>query len=196
MSNNPETKAMQDILDKLANASTKATTEKSSSGVPGNVSEDAQEMYKILNNLQNATESGAKRLVTESEPAPVVEETTGNSFGFGDLNVRLTKTNVYGFKKTYYTVTEGSTNITEELALFESAMAVIKLSLSDNVNNTKIQRIVDLDEQYSNKFNEAASYKKRAKTITESVKQDVFMAKHSVAVEKMKNIKAQIKKLL
>jgi hypothetical protein len=193
-----ETRAMQEIMNKLNNAQSgnqsSSTLSKNESRVPGNVSPDAQEMYNILNKLQTATESSAKNLVQESTTYNKTE-TKNNSFGVGGLNVVLNKTSVNGFKKTFYTITENGKTIHSDLALFESAMAIIKNLLDKNDLN-RTDKIVDLDNRYSNYLYEAASYKQRAKTLTEGVKQDVFLAKHQVAADKMKSIKSQIKKML
>ena len=191
-----ETRAMQKIMDKLNGAQSgtvKRTSQETSDTVTGNVSPDAQEMYNILHKLQNATESSAKQLVRETVEtvAPVQE----NSFGVGGLNVVLNKTTVSGYKKTFYTITENGETIHHDLALFESAMAIIKNMLDKNDSN-RTSRIVELDDRYSNCLYEAASYKQRAKTLTEGVKQDVYLAKHQVAADKMKQIKSHIKKML
>ena len=64
-----ETKAMADILEKLQNAEHRVQQEPTKEdGTVFNpkVSNDAQEMYNILNKLQNATENTAKTLVKES----------------------------------------------------------------------------------------------------------------------------------
>jgi hypothetical protein len=192
-----ETKGMQNILDKLNSAMTKTdkvrtyideSGEKVTRIEKANVSPEAQEMYNILNKLHNATATEAKQLVVE-DSAPVT------SFGVGGLNVVLNKRSVNGYKKTYYSITENGKTTVEDLALFESAMAIVKNKL-DIENVAKTDRIVELDLQYASYLEEAAAHKQRARMITESARHDVAMAKHGVAVDKMKQIKAQIKKLL
>lgn len=192
-----ETRGMQNILDKLNSAMTKTdkvrtyideSGEKVTRIEKANVSPEAQEMYNILNKLHSATATEAKQLVVE-ESAPVT------SFGVGGLNVVLNKRSVNGYKKTYYSITESGKTTVEDLALFESAMAIVKNKL-DVENVAKTDRIVELDAQYAAYLEEAAAHKQRAKMITESARHDVAMAKHGVAVDKMKVIKAQIKKLL
>ena len=193
-----ETRAMQEIMDKLANAGhAKPSNTSTNTVAPSSVSQDAKEMYNILHKLQNATEASAKNLVTEATgPDPIIiKEKDQSGFGFGNLNVVMKKSSVYGYKKTFYTVMEGDEVVAEDLALFESAMGIIKNVLGKN-DTEKTRRIVKLDEQYNTYFDDAAGHKARAKTITESVRQDVVMAKHSVSVEKMRQIKAQIKKLI
>lgn len=190
-----ETRAMQDILDKLSNAQNNPEPRVSADGtpVPNSVSTDAKEMYSILEKLQSATASTENVETVVNESVSSVDE---KSFTVGGINVTLDKQSVYGYKKTYYTICENGEPLYKDLALFESTMAIIKLMLSNKSAGPGLTRILALDSQYSNQFDEAAGYKKRSKVITESMKQDVYMAKHSVAVDKMKNIKAQIKKLL
>ncbi len=196
---NPEVKAMEEILAKMQNAQANAEhirEERAQGNVV--VSESAQEMYDILAKLQKATNDSASKLVI-NEDVKLNDSTHNTTVGIGSLNIVLEKQNVYGYKKTYYTVTENDKPIVHKLALFESAMAIVKLKLRDNshtVESTKLNRIVELDSLYGNNFDEAASFKQRAKTINESAKQDVYMAKHSVAVGKTRSLKSQIKKLL
>jgi hypothetical protein len=192
-----ETRGMQNILEKLNNAMTKTekvrtyideSGEKVTRIEKANVSPEAQEMYDILNKLHSATATEAKQLVVE-ESAPVT------SFGVGGLNVVLNKRSINGYKKTYYSITEDGETTVEDLALFESAMAIVKNKL-DSEDTQKTNRIIQLDLQYASYLEEAAAHKQRAKMISESARYDVAMTKHGVAVDKMKQIKAQIKKLL
>jgi hypothetical protein len=99
------------------------------------------------------------------------------------------------YKKKYYTVMEGNSPLYSNLALFESAMGIIK-QLIEGKDHTKINLIVELDEDYDVQLYEAAVQKNRSRTITESIQADVAAAKHSQAVGKMSTIKKQIKRLL
>lgn len=191
-----ETKAMADILEKLQNAEHRVqqepTVKEDGTVFNPKVSNEAQEMYNILNKLQNATENTAKTLVKESTQ---VETASNESFGFGGLNVVLNKTTVYGYKKTFYNITENGDTLYADIALFESAMAIIKNMLNKNDQN-RTDKILELDASYGNYLSEAAGYKQRTKTVTESVKKDVYMAKHNVASDRMKAIKSKIKSFL
>lgn len=190
-----ETKAMADILEKLQNAEHRVqqepTVKEDGTVFNPKVSNDAQEMYNILNKLQNATESTAKTLVKES----VDVQSSSESFGVGGLNVVLNKTTVYGYKKTFYNITENGKELYSDISLFESAMAIIKNMLNKNDQN-RTNKILELDASYGNYLSEAAGYKQRTKTVTESVKKDVYMAKHNVASDRMKAIKTKIKSFL
>ena len=135
-----ETRAMQEIMDKLNNAtSAKPAKTSQSQQVTGNVSPDAQEMYNILHKLQNVTEEGAKKLVKESSgPDPIIiQDKEQAGFGFGDLNVVMRKSSVYGYKKTFYTVMEGDEIVAEDLANKSTSL----LSLSVECAFTQFQLI-------------------------------------------------------
>ena len=80
------------------------------------------------------------------------------------------------------------------LALFESAMAVLKNYVEDNSSSTT--KIITLDEKYDSYLQEAAQHKSRAKQVKESFKRDVYTAKQGQAVSKMRTIKREIKSLI
>ena len=80
------------------------------------------------------------------------------------------------------------------MALFETAMGIVKGLLFDN--NSKVERLLELDNRYASTLQEAATYKMKCKTIVESYKHDIAMAKQGAAVSKMKEIKKQIKSAL
>lgn len=202
-----ETKAMHDILLKLQAASEKEySSEKTSSEkktnstpVPGNVSEDAVEMFNILNKLQEATSQAAQQVITESETRPELSTATyrDNSISVsGKYNIQMeSKTVVPGIKKKFYHITDENNNpVYEDIALFESAMAIIKgLMINKSIS---VDRVVDLDNKYASQLSEAAIYKQKAKTLTESHRRDLALTKQSVAYDKMKQLKSQIKRFL
>ncbi len=188
----PEVKGMMDILAKLENAAENVGKEVEMSD--GNVVRssgrpEVDEMYNILNKLNEATNSAATNVVKQS-PSPSSEN---DNVGIGGYHIVLNKKIVEGYKKTYYTVTQDQKVIYEDLALFESAMAIVKKLM---FNKNGIEKIVEYDNRYDSVLLEAASYKKRLKIVTEDVKYDIFVAKHTSAVDKMKNIKRHIKNLM
>ena len=60
----------------------------------------------------------------------------------------------------------------------------------------KIEKIVQLDDRYASNLQEAAMYKHKSMTLTESYKTDVYVAKQGNAMHKLQSIKKQIKSLL
>jgi len=198
---NKESQDMLKILQNLENASNNKTApvvDATGNSVPTNISQDATEMYNILAKLhkvQDATESAATNIVTESERFIESVNKATESVGIDKFNIVLEQHNISGYVKTYYTVAENGVRIYENLALFESAMAIIKNELFKNDVN-KSKAILEYDSRYASALEEAAKQKRRQKTLTESIESDIAAAKHSVATEKMHKMKIAIKKLL
>ena len=198
---NKESQDMLKILQNLENASNNKTApvvDASGNSVPTNISQDATEMYNILAKLhkvQDATDSAATNIVTESERLIESVNKATESVGIDKFNIVLEQHNISGYVKTYYTVAENGVRIYENLALFESAMAIIKNELFKNDVN-KSKAILEYDSRYASALEEAAKQKRRQKTLTESIESDIAAAKHSVATEKMHKMKIAIKKLL
>jgi|TARA_B110000908_G_scaffold111867_1_gene131198 hypothetical protein len=196
---NKESQDMLKILQNLENASNNKTApvvDATGNSVPTNISQDATEMYNILAKLhkvQDATDSAATNIVTESER--LIDNKATESVGIDKFNIVLEQHNISGYVKTYYTVAENGVRIYENLALFESAMAIIKNELFKNDVN-KSKAILEYDSRYASALEEAAKQKRRQKTLTESIESDIAAAKHSVATEKMHKMKIAIKKLL
>ena len=200
-----ETKAMHDILLKLQEASNKEyRSEKTeintgtSVEVPGNVSADAVEMFNILNKLNQATQTATKKVLEESSDNIEFSAATyqDNSISVnGEYNIQMEKKSVIpGVKKTFYHITDHNNQaLYEDIALFESAMLIVKGLMTNKIDANKI---VSLDERYASYLAEAALYKQKAKTITESHRRDLADTKHGVALDKMKQIKSQIKRFV
>lgn len=204
---NQESKEMLNILQNLENAQNSAqkpdnvqnNVQNSAQPSTGNVSPDAQEMFNILNKLEQATEAAASRVINESvsgEPVIVAKDAEGSQIGVGEFHISITESRLAGkFKKKYYTISDEQGILYEDLALFESAMAIVK-HLTHGGDESVVEEIADLDLQYGNKLNEAATYKIKMNTLAEEHRIDVAAAKHSAAIGKMSSIKRNIKKLL
>lgn len=196
-----EVKGMQAILDKLnqASATPASPSVAGSTSVPptANVSANAAEMFNILYKLEEATANATKQKFQESKSDITLSTATmqDNTVSVGKYNVVLEKkTVVPGVKKTFYKITDSKgAAIYSDIALFESAMGIIKGLLFEN---SKIDKILDLDAKYSNYLSEAAIYKYKAKTLTEGHRQDVALAKQGNAATKMATIKKQIKAII
>lgn len=192
-----DSKEMQDILQKLQDAH--QAPEKFKKANPGSRTgrPEVDEMYSILSKLEEATTTAASNLVIKEDKIktlkPINEEA---HVSIQDFKVVVDNSTLHGFKKTYYTVMEGDEQLYEGLALFESAMGIVKELLKDDCNDAKIDKITQLDERYANQLNEAAIYKRKMKQVTESFKQDVYSAKHGTAISKMRSLKANIKKII
>jgi oligoribonuclease (3'-5' exoribonuclease) len=162
------------------------------------VSEDSQEMYNILKRLEDATTKASKRVLNErdSDPVVAVAMKKDSTVTMGQYHVVMEKRNLtQKYVKTYYDITDNTGNIIhKDIALFETAMAVLKNLI--NERTSKVSKLIELDCRYASYLAEAAYHKERSKTITESVKMDVAVAKQGNAMDKASYIKKQIKALI
>ena len=201
-----EVKGMMDIIAKLnesvaaePTAAQKIKNEKNkpSPTILGSVSKDAEGMLSILQKLDEATTQVTKEIVKESEHDIELSaiDKKGDTVTVNNYEITMEKTTIVpGIRKTFYNIKEGNEIIHKELALFETAMGIVKGLLFDN--DSKVNRLLELDNRYASSLQEAATYKMKCKTIVESSKHDIAMAKQGAAVCKMKEIKKQIKSAL
>jgi len=201
-----EVKGMMDIIAKLnesaeaePTAAQKVKNEKNkpSPTILGSVSKNAEGMLSILQKLDEATTQVTKDIVKESENDIELSaiDKKGDTVRVNNYEITMEKTTIVpGIKKTFYNIKEGNKVIHSELALFETAMGIVKGLLFDN--DSKVNRLLELDNRYASSLQEAATYKMKCKTIVESSKHDIAMAKQGAAVYKMKEIKKQIKSAL
>ena len=160
------------------------------------VSEDSQEMYNILKRLEDATTNVAQTINEQKDVNPVtaVGMKSGNTITMNGYSLHMEKGKLTEkYTKTFYTIKHGDDVLHKDLGLFESAMAILKKLIE---RKSGISKIVELDDRYLSHLTEAAYHKARAKTITESVKHDVAIAKHSSAMDKASDAKREIKRLI
>ena len=162
------------------------------------VKEDAQEMYDILKKFQGATEKTATKIAKQRDTNPTVAVGTmqNNTVSMSGYNVIMEKRNLTDkYKKVYYDITDSKGNVLyKDIALFESAMTVLKCLIDDNIS--KLNKVIELDGRYAGYLAEGAHHKARCKVITESYKKDVAIAKQSNAMDKAGRIKRDIKSLI
>ncbi len=198
-----EVKGMMDIIAKLnettvtpSSVSEDKQTQASINKLAG-VSKNAAGMLSILQKLDEATTQVTKEIVKESENDIELSaiDKQGNTVRVNNFEITMEKTTIVpGIRKTFYNIKDGNEVIHKELALFETAMGIVKGLLFDN--DSKVDRLLELDNRYASSLQEAATYKMKCKTIVESYKHDIAMAKQGAAVSKMKEIKKQIKSAL
>ena len=198
-----EVKGMMDIIAKLnqseATPSSVARDKETQASINklAGVSKDAEGMLSILQKLDEATTQVTKEIVKESENDIELSaiDKKGDTVRVNNFEITMEKTTIVpGIRKTFYNIKEGDEIIHNELALFETAMGIVKGLLFDN--DSKVNRLLELDNRYASSLQEAATYKMKCKTIVESYKHDIAMAKQGAAVSKMKEIKKQIKSAL
>lgn len=159
-----------------------------------NVSSDSKEMYDILKRLDDATTNVAETIIKEKDTNPVsaVGIMQDNTITMGGYSILMEKKNLTSrYRKTFYHIKHGNTILHSDVALFESAMGILKGLVISKIDKT--ESIIELDNKYASLLLEAAEHKERARKLTESVKQDVALAKQSSAMDKAAIIKKQIK---
>lgn len=198
-----EVKGMMDIIAKLneAEATPKSIQEDKQTNASINklagVSKDAQGMLSILQKLDEATTQVTKEIVKESENDIELSalDKKGDTVTVNDYQITMEKTTIVpGIRKTFYNINKGDELLYKELALFETAMGIIKGLIFDKEH--KVEKLLELDNRYASSLQEAATYKMKCRTIIETYKHDIAMAKQGAAVSKMKEIKKQIKSAL
>ena len=201
-----EVQGMMDIINKLNESTSKEITatqklknekNKPSPTILGSVSKNAEGMLKILQKLDETTTKVTKDIIEESRNDIELSAMSkkGNSVKVNNYEIVLEKAQVVpGIKKTFYNIKEGNKTLYKQIALFETAMGIVKSLLFDN--DGKVQRLLDLDSKYGSALVEAAEHRLRCRTITEDNKLDIAMAKQGHAVSKMRDVKNQIKSAL
>ena len=164
--------------------------------------QDARAMEDILRKLETATASSTQRIVEESQTNSDVMMAMNTSKTQAGVKIATyeiipEKIESNGLRKNYYKIVDTTNNTVmyDDISLFESAMSITKrLMLGKKLND--IKTIVELDRAYDTKLIESYSYKYKMKRITESMKRDVYEAKYSNALGKVKSYKERILKTL
>lgn len=187
---------MYNILKRLQDATTDAAS-KVVENTPVPQQQVPEPILEAYNDDRMSTKHDMAAMYAEhkakSEPAP---EPMGGMVNMEGYSIELNESRLEGkFKKTFYTIKSANGVLFEDIALFESAMGIMKQLVFKK--SSKISDILELDGKYATTLAEAAHHKRKMSTLTESHSQfDISVAKHSMAVSKMKDIRSQIKRLL
>ena len=156
-------------------------------------------MADLLRRLENATTNGARQMVAESDSCnetylALNTHRTQNGVRMGNYDIIVEKVNMDGLKKNYYTIVDTEYNevLYSDLSLFESAMSITK-RLMFNRKTNDCANIQSLDTNYDSYVREAYHYKQKLKHVNDDYsRRDVFEAKYSNVLGKLKNTKEKI----
>lgn len=202
-----EVDAMAAIMSALDGTGKPSVTGSAQQKFEDPASEAAQvnAMADVLRKLETATSSAAQELVTESKRQPdlgfAIEAQRTEEDGVSVSRykiVREKKMVSEKLRKNFYHIVDNTTGerVYEDMGLFETAMGVVKHELYTQDDN-KIQRILQLDTEYTGLVTETYAYKNKMKRLDESsVQYDVAAAKYSRAREKLSGTKSKILKAL
>ena len=110
-----------------------------------------------------------------------------NSVSVQQYRIDIVKEKFADRIKNFYNIYEHNKLVYKDIALFESAMGIVKNLMSNN--NKKVIDIEKADMEYNNALYEVYMFKSKAKS---RVNEDVMLAKMSNAKRKMAEAKAKI----
>jgi len=114
---------------------------------------------------------------------------TENSLTVGNYRIDIITEEFAGRTKNFYNIVEGKKIIHSDLALFETAMGIVKRYIT-NVSGSKVTELEKLDIEYSNALYETWAHQSRAKR--GGVNESVALAKASRAKQKVQEVKKRI----
>jgi hypothetical protein len=157
---------------------------------------NTKSMYDILNKLGSV--DNTSRIVAERADkdidlkVAINSKVTENSVSVQNYRIDIVLQEFAGKQKKFYNIVEGNKIIHQELALFETAMGVVK-NLMDN-KSSKVNELVRYDRDYFNSLYEVYAHNSRIKS--GKINEDIAVAKLSNAKEKMQYAKNKILKKL
>ena len=208
MTSPEDTRAMADILRNLQEKTEASIAEAKSMPAESErvatiTNPDTRAMANILEKLEKSTRKTAENLVEASDgntELKMAMNTSRSNTGVSvaGFEIVVEKQKLENITKNFYSIKQNNTKeiLYKDLALFETAMSIVKRLMLDKLT-TDIDRIVDIDKQYTAHLIESYDYKRRlkSKTLTEA-KADVYEAKAGLANEKMRIAKQKILKTL
>lgn len=208
MASSDDTRAMADILRNLQ-AKTEASIAEAkampaeSGRVATITNPETRAMANILEKLEKSTRKTAGNLVEAGDRSTELKMAMNTSRSNAGVSVAgfeivVEKQKIENITKNFYSVKQNNTGemLYNDLALFESAMSIVKRLMLNKLTN-EINRIVEMDKQYTSHLLESYDYKRKLtnQKLTEA-KVDVYEAKAGLANEKMRIAKQKILKTL
>jgi hypothetical protein len=194
-----EANSMADIMRKLNNVEAGVPNVKTYANNP-----DIAAMADVMRRLQDVSNTVVSRVVTESKENKELETAvnmtrTAHGVTVSRYDIRTEKKTVQeGLSKTFYYIVDNNSGDTihSDLGMFESAMGVVKHKLYTQ-DDSKVQRILDLDQEYVGAMMETYGYKSRINRLNEGSTQfDVTSAKYSNSRTKLGMAKLKLLKAL
>ena len=149
------------------------------------MNQDTKEMFNILSKLDKVDKT--TRIVAENAQKDVelkmaiTQKINENSVSVQNYRVDIILQPFAGRQKKFYNVVEGDRILYRELALFETAMGIIKSLMTGKTS--KVQELASYDEIYANNLYEVYMHNSRIKKGT--INEDVAVAKSDRAKQKM-----------
>ena len=156
---------------------------------------ETKAMHDILSKLKGVDKT--TKIVAERAEQDVDlniainQKITENSVSVQNYRIDIVLQKFGDKQKRFYNICEDNKIIHKDVALFETAMGIVK-NLMLNKHN-KVEDLLKADLDYNNALYEVYMYKTKAKR---SINEDVMLAKMSQAQNRLHNAKQQILKKL
>tara|TARA_B100000575_G_scaffold3247_1_gene2473 strand:- start:5401 stop:5880 length:480 start_codon:yes stop_codon:yes gene_type:complete len=153
--------------------------------------QETKAMHKILSKLQGVDKT--TKLVAERAEKDVDlniainQKITENSVSVQNYRIDIVLQRFADKQKRFYNICEDKKIIHKDIALFETAMGIVKNLMLNK--HKKVEDLISADLNYNNALYEVYMYKTKAK---KSINEDVMLAKMSAAQNRLQNAKQQI----
>ena len=152
---------------------------------------DTQNMLDILKKLQSVdttTKVVAERAERDIDlNLAINQKVTENSISVAKYRIDIVPRSFGHKKKRFYDIYENNKLLHKDIALFETAMGVVKNLMLNK--NQKVEDLIKLDMDYNNSLYEVYMYKSKAKN---AINEDIMIAKMSQAQSKLYSAKQNI----
>ncbi len=145
-------------------------------------------LYDIINTFDKTSKTLNERAKNNVDlRVAMTQQTQENSVSVGQYRIEITQEQFATKRKNFYNIYEHNELVFKDIALFESAMGIVKNLMSNK--NQKVNEIEKADMAYNNALYEVYMFKSKAKS---NHNEDVMLAKMSNAKRKMAEAKAKI----
>ena len=152
---------------------------------------DTKAMHDILSKLQGVnktTKIVAERAENDIDlQMALTQKITDTSVSVQNYKIDIVLENFAGKQKRFYNICEKDKILHRDIALFETAMGIVKNLISNKHN--KVDALLNADLEYNNALYEVYMYKTKAR---KSINEDVMLAKMSAAQNRLQDAKRKI----
>ena len=149
---------------------------------------DINDILKKVHNVEETTKIIAERANSDMDlQMAITQKITESSISVQNYRIDIVLLPFAGKQKRFYNIVEGNTIMHQEIALFETAMGIVKNLMLDK--QSKVKELEKLDIEYNNSLYEVYMFKTKAKR---SINEDVMIAKMSQAQTKLYDAKNKI----
>lgn len=149
-------------------------------------------LYDIINTFDKTSKQLNERANTDVDlRVAMTQQTQDNSISVQQYRIDVIKEDFADKKKNFYNIYEHDELVYKDIALFESAMGIVKNLMRNK--QQKVNEIEKADLDYNNALYEVYMFKSKSKN---SNNPDVMLAKLDYAQSKLSEAKSKILKRL